>query len=59
MFGHFLGILKQINENGKGLKAGGPASGPAATMLGCGGPLARWPKVEAAWPARAGRRGAP
>jgi hypothetical protein len=28
-------------------------------VSGCGGPLVRWPKTEAAWPARAGRRGAP
>jgi hypothetical protein len=26
---------------------------------GCGGPLARWPKTEVAWLARAGWRGAP
>jgi hypothetical protein len=59
MCGHFLGILKQINRNGKGLKAVDPASDPEATVPGCGGPLARWPKAEVAWPARAGRRGAP
>jgi hypothetical protein len=41
------------------LKAGGPVFGPEATVPGCSGPLAQRPKAEAAWPAHAGRRGAP
>jgi hypothetical protein len=59
MFGHFLGILRQIHGNGKGLKAGGTTSSPEAIVPGCGGPLTRRPKAKAAWPACAGRRSAP
>jgi hypothetical protein len=56
---HFLGILKQINEKGKSLKAGGPASGLEAIVPGCDGPLTRRPRAEAAWPAHTGWRDAP